>query len=206
MTIIRKSARPLLLTAITLSTLVLLQAQTPTTTASARENAVTHRVQLQLLVASNNVNAKTDYPASLEAVVKQLKSSLPYKTHYLVATYLYNVADKGGFEVGDVTYTSFEGGSGLGATFFNVGLSGIGFNGDSIHISRFKFDLRKPIFITKTRGEGTTFKDVFENVGTGITTELNVSEGVPTIVGTTSSALSDAVLVLVITVNHTGTR
>lgn len=174
---LRKSLRLLLLITITVSSLVLARAQTPTsTTAAPRENGVAHRVQIQLLVASNIVTAKTNYPASLEAVVKQLKSSLPYKTHYLVATYIYNVADKGAFEVGDVTYAPFEPASGLAPTFFNVGLSGISLNGDSIHISRFKFDLRQRIFITKTRGEGTTTNDVFENVGTGITTELNVAK------------------------------
>jgi hypothetical protein len=204
---LHKSHRLLLLIAFTVSALVCARAQTlSSTTPSAKENGVAHRVQIQLLVASNIATAKTNYPASLEAVVKQLKSSLPYKTHYVVATYIYNVADKGGFEVGDVTYAPFEGGGGLAPTFFNVNLSGITLNGDSIHISRFRFDLRKRIFITKTRGEGTTTNDVFENAGTGITTELNVREGTPTIVGTTASALSDGVLVLVITVDHAGTR
>ncbi len=76
-----------------------------------------------MLVASNNPNAKTDYPASLEAVVKQLKSSLPFKTHRLIATYIYNVADGSALEVSDVTYAAFEPGSGLSATLEYQGLS-----------------------------------------------------------------------------------
>jgi hypothetical protein len=71
-------------------------------------------------------------------------------------------------------------------------------------MSRFRFEVRKRIFIRNEQGEGNTAKPVFESVGTGVTTELNVSEGVPTIVAATAGALSDGVLVLVITVNHSG--
>jgi len=45
-----------------------------------------------------------------------------------------------------------------------------------------------------------------ETVGTGITTDLNLRDEVPTIVGTITNALSEGVLVLVITVNHVGVR
>jgi hypothetical protein len=191
------------------SHLIVAQTQNSTSISSeAKRSDITHRVRVQLLVSSNIANAKTDYPTSLEAVVKELKSSLPFKNHYLVATYLYNVADNSAFEVSDVTYAPFEQGGGLSPTFFNLGISGIKLNAnsDSVHISRFRFEARKRIFIQNAPGEGSTAKPVFDTVGTGITTELNVSGGVPTIVGTTTSALSDGVLVLVITVNHSGVR
>jgi hypothetical protein len=209
----RKLCQPLwiIIFALSLSSSDLIVAQTQNSTSissEAKRNDLTHRVRVQLLVSSNIANAKTDYPTSLEAVVKELKSSLPFKNHYLVATYLYNVADSGAFEVSDVTYAPFEQGGGLSPTFFNLGISGIKLNAnsDSVHISRFRFEARKRIFIQNAPGEGSTPKPVFDTVGTGITTELNLSEGVPTIVGTTTSALSDGVLVLVITVNHSGVR
>jgi hypothetical protein len=186
---------------------IVAQAQNSALTSSdAQRGEIGHRVQVQLLVASNIVTAKTNYPASLEAVVKQLKSSLPFKTHYLIATYIYNVADSSTLDVSDVTYAAFEPGEGLTPTFLNLGLSGIKLNAnsDSTHISRFKFEARKRIFIQYAQGEGSAAKSVSDSVGTGITTELNVHEGVPTIVGTITSALSDGVLVLVITINHSG--
>lgn len=189
------------------SYLTVAQTQNSTPTSSdARRNDIKHRVQVQLLVASNTANAKTDYPASLEAIVKQLKSSLVFKKHYLVATYIYNIADSGTLEVSDVTYAAFEPGSGLSPTFFNLVISGIKLNtnSESIHISRLRFEARKRIFIQNTQGEGGAARPVSDTVMTGITTELSVNEDVPTIVGTTTSGLSDGVLVLVITVNHSG--
>jgi hypothetical protein len=191
------------------SSLILAQTQnSPTTSSEAKRSDLTLRVRVQLLVASNIANAKTDYPTSLEALIKQLKSSLAFKNHYLVATYLYNVADGGAFEVSDVTYVPLEQGGGLSPTFFNLGISGIKLNAnsDSVHISRFRFEARKRIFIQNATGEGGTAKPVFDSVATGITTELNLSDGTPTIVGTTTSALSDGVLVIVVTVDHSGVR
>ena len=173
------------------------QTQNPRpTSAEANRGDITHRVQLQFLVASNNANPKTrtDYPTSLESVVKQLKP--PFKKHYLVATYLYNVADNSAFEVKDVTYAPFEGEGGLHPMFFDLGITAIGLNtNDSVHISRFRFAASQRIALGSTA-------PLVETVGTGITTELNLREGVPTIVGTITNGLSEAVLVLVITVNH----
>ncbi len=187
------------------SVLVLAQTQNSSSSPSeTRQNEITHRVQIQLLVASNIATAKTNYPSSLEAVVKQLKSSLPFKTHYLVATYLFNVADKGSFDVGDVSNAQFEPGSGLSPTYLTFGIAGIRLNGESVHLTRLKFESRRTTVTRNSPGDTNTAKPIFESVVTGITTELNVSEGVPTIVGTTSSALSDGVLVVVVTVNHSG--
>jgi hypothetical protein len=118
---------------------------------------------------------------------------LPFKTHYLIATYIYNIADGGALDVSDVTYAAFEPASGLAATFLNLGISGIKLsaNSDSTHISRFKFEARKRIFIQNVQGEGSATESVSDSVGTGIATELNVREGVPTIIGTITSGLSD---------------
>jgi hypothetical protein len=173
-----------------------------------KRGEIQHRIQLQLLIASNIVTAKTDYPASLENVVKQLKSSLSFKNHYLVTTYFYNVADGGTLEVSDATYHSFERGGSLQPTFFNLGVSGIKLNTNSIHILKFKFEERRRIFmyvVPSEEGDSKT-KPVSDYITTGITTELNLKEGIPTIVGTTTRALSHGVLVPVITVNHSEIR
>jgi hypothetical protein len=182
---------------------ILAQTQNPgPTSAEAKQGVITHRVQVQFLVASNSANAKTrtDYPTSLEAIVKELKSFLAFKKHYLVATYLYDIADSGALEVHDVTYASFEEGGGLHPMFFDLGISGIKLNtNDSVHVPRFRLEARQRIAMGST-------PPLVETVGTGITTELNLRDGVPTIVGTITNALSEGVLVLVITVNHVGVR
>ena len=180
------------------------QTQNPKpTSAEAKHDGINHRVQVQFLVASNSANPKIsmDYPTSLEAVVKQLRSLLPFKKHYLVATYFYNVADSSALEVHDVTYAAFEGVGSLHPMFFDLGISGIKLNtnNDSLRVPKFRFEARQRIAMGPT-------EPLVETVATGITTELNLSDGVPTIVGTITNSLSDGVLVLVITVNHLGVR
>lgn len=187
------------------SNTIVAQAQNsaPSSAATAKRSDIEHRIQLQLLVASAVVNNKTDYPASLETIVRQLKTSLPFKAHKLVATYLYNVADDGNLEVNDVTYAPFETGGGLSPTFFALGIAGVKLNadGNTVHLSRFRFEERKRIFTEQAPAEGNTTRPVFNTATMGISTELNLREGIPTIVGMTTSALSDGVLVLVLTVN-----
>jgi hypothetical protein len=174
------------------------------TSSDIKRGEIEFQVKLQLLVASNIVNAKTDYPPALESVVKQIKSSLSFKNHFLYATYLYNVADNGNLRVSDVSYKPYESAGTLAATFFNLEALGVksNINGNSTHISRFKFEERKNIFIGAELGNNNEKKSIINTVGTFIDTELNVKEGIPTIVGTTTSALSDGALVIVITVTH----
>jgi len=181
---------------------IVAQTQNPgPTSAEAKQGEITHRVQVQFLVASNSTNPKTrTYPTSLEAIVKELKSVLAFKKHYLVATYIYYVADGGALEVHDVTYASFEEVGSLHPMFFDLGISGIKLNtNDSVHVPRFKLEARQRIAMGVT-------PPLVETVGTGITTELNLRDGAPAIVGTITNALSEGVLVLVITVNHVGVR
>lgn len=187
---------------------IIAQAQSSGRPAAARRNEVEHTVQLQLLVASTPNHTKTEYPSPLEPIVKQLKTSLSYKAHRLIATYIYKVSDGSNLEVSDATYAPLEMNSGLAVTFLTVGISDIRLNpsGNSVHISRFRFESRKRMFTEHAIVEGNTTRPVLNTVTTGITTELNLSAGVPTIVGTTTSGLSDGVLVLVLTINPTELR
>ncbi len=180
-------------------------AQTTTSVSSDRkQDEIEHRVQIQILIASNILDAKNDYPQGLEPVVKQIKSLLPFKSHHLYATYFYNVADKGNLKVSDVTYKPYGNDGGLSATFFSLEALGVKLNtnGNSTHISKFRFEERKNIFLGRERANNNEIKTIADTIGTGIDTELNVKEGVPTIVGTTTSGLSDGVLIIVITLTH----
>jgi hypothetical protein len=174
------------------------------TSPEAKRESLQHRVQFQLLVGSNGISDKLEFPSTLESIVKQLKLSLPFKSYRLIATYLYNVADGSNLEVSDVTYAPFEAGSGLAPKFYNFAVSNIKSNSniETVHLSRLKFELQQRIFTENKLSENDkAAKPVFNMVSTGISTELNVRVGVPTVVGTTTSALSDGVLVLIVTVN-----
>lgn len=181
----------------------------PAQTSSVRQEGVQHKVQLQLLVASNGPNLRTDVPPPLEGVVKELKATMPFKSYRLIATYVYNVADGSSLQVSDVTYAQFEPGGALAPKFYSFQLAGIKSDagGDSVHISRLKFDFRQRIFIEAVAGqEGKPAAQRFDDVVNGISTELSLRAGVPAIVGTLTTGLSDGVLVLVVTVDKSDSR
>jgi hypothetical protein len=182
-------------------------AATPAPPSAAGLEGVQHKVQLQLIVASNAAQAKTDLPSALETAVKQLKGSMPFKNHRLIATYIYNIADGGSLSVNDTTYASFEMESGTPVpavyTFDVLGIKSV-LNGESVRISRLRFELRRRLVLEPARNDGiNTVAPKFDSANSGITTELSVRSGIPTIVGTVTSGLSDGVLVLVVTVDST---
>lgn len=180
-------------------------AQTPspqTTSPEGKREGSQHKVQLQFLVTSNRVNDRSEFPSALEPVVKQLKLASGFKYHWLVATYIYTVAEGASLEVNDVTYAPFESG-GVVPKFFSFAVSDIKSNPTlgTFYISRLKFQMRQRIFIGKTQGEVTeSTRLVFDTGTSGISTDLTVHAGAATLVGTTTSALSDGVLALIVTV------
>ncbi len=187
-----------------LTSMTFAQTQSPQTTSpEGKREGIQHKVQLQFLVTSNKVNDRSEFPSALEPVVKQLKLSSGFKSHWLVATYIYSVAEGASLEVNDVTYAPFESGGGLVPKFFSFAVSDIKSNPalETLYISRLKFQMRQRIFTEKTQGEDTkSTRLVFDTGTSGISTDLTVHAGAATLVGTTTSALSDGVLALIVTV------
>ncbi|HEX8845691.1 MAG TPA: hypothetical protein VF791_13650 [Pyrinomonadaceae bacterium] len=192
--------------------LTIARAQNPTAatqSSPARPEGLQHKIKLQLLVASNAVNAKTDYPPVLDAIVKELKASMPFKNHRLIATYVYNVADGGVLEVSDVTYAQFEMGGALAPKYYTFTIAGVKStpSGEWVRVSRLRFEFRQRIFVEAARAEGSSNPiQRFENVVNGLSTELSLRDGVPAVVGTMTTGLSDGVLVLVVTADRVDSR
>jgi len=125
-----------------LTSMTFAQTQSPQTTSpEGKREGIQHKVQLQFLVTSNKVNDRSEFPSALEPVVKQLKLSSGFKSHWLVATYIYSVAEGASLEVSDVTYAPFESGGGLVPKFFSFAVSDIKSNPalETLYISRLKF-------------------------------------------------------------------
>jgi uncharacterized protein with LGFP repeats len=77
-------------------------AEVATTAALAKSVEVNHEVQLYLLVASNKADGKSNVPQALDAIIKQLKSSLPFADYRLTTTFFNRVRDKGNLRVSGI--------------------------------------------------------------------------------------------------------
>jgi len=129
------------------------------TDAEAKNEQLNFEVQLHLLVASNEKGQTSNIPQVLEAVVKQLKPSLPFANYNLAATFVNRVKDGGTLELkGVVSSDSFAGGAANSPsqtfyefTLFQVKSAGRETKAPLIDITKFRFGLRLPIMMGISR-------------------------------------------------------
>ncbi len=184
-------------------------------TAVARPD-INHEVQLYLLSASNEPGARAQLPSSMDAVLKQLKASLPFSNFRLANTFLNRVKDGGTLEVSGVGTLSLSNlpGNAASPTFYRFNLQRVKLATDSdgqqvIQIPRFSFGLKVPVQTASVRQDASMTVPSFPVIqyeDTGINTEMSVREGEPTVVGTISTNRPDELFVLVITVKRTAAR
>ncbi|HEX8180903.1 MAG TPA: hypothetical protein VF525_15260 [Pyrinomonadaceae bacterium] len=184
------------------------------TTKDVQQEQINHEVQLYLLVASDASGERSNIPQSLDGAVRQLKDTLPFANYRLASTFMDRVRDGGTLEVsgvGGFPLVTTPANSST-PTFFTFGLSGVtlvrGANDQPfIQVGRFRFGLKVPIQTGTTRSEGSNAGyPVIQYQDTGITTELSVREGVPTIIGTLAANQPNESYVLVLALKRTATR
>jgi len=71
------------------------RAQSTTQAADVREDETNLETQLYLIVGTNQAVADDKLPDSLDSVIKQLKTTLPFKNYRLAATLINRVKNEG---------------------------------------------------------------------------------------------------------------
>ena len=171
-----------------------------------------HEVQLHLLVTSAAQEDGPAVPRALEGVVRQLRASLPPSEYRLAATFINRVKDGGQLEVksaGGAPFSHATANS-MTPTFFQFLLSDVKLDEEQgvVNIRGFRLGLKVPVQTGAVGGGGDKSAPsypVIQYEDTGITTQLSVREGEPTLVGTLSTRRPGQLFVLVITVRRAGT-
>ena len=190
----------------------LAQEQGAATTGAMREE-VNYDVQLDLIVASNNPSEKGGVPQSLEGVVKQLRTSLPFTNYSLATTFINRVKDGGTLDSAGV------GGSLLATTigpstptFYNFNLYQVKMERDArgqpfIRIPKFRFNLRMPIITgTTLASAGNASSPIINYEAVGISTEMSVRESIPTLVGTLTTSRPEELMLVLISIKPSPQR
>lgn len=181
--------------------------------ADARREGVNHDVQLHLLAASHDPGG-VGVPQGMEAVIRQLRTTLPFTNYRVAATFLNRVRDGGHVDVSGV------GGAPLtdaatnptSPTFFNFSLSDVRLldGGDAqplTRVGRLRFGLKVPVQTANVSAEGgKAGYPVIQYQDTGISTQVSVREGAPTVIGTLAANRPGESLILVLTVRRSPTR
>ena len=197
-----------LLLTFTLSTSQQLFAQTDSSSqeaAKAKETATGLEVQLHLLVASKSPGSEEEkVPAALDAVVKQLRATFPSRNYRLVATLLNRVKNGRKLNVRWVGGPLLASSAATTATpgFNELNIGGIKLiqdeaGRDAVEISNFYFGARIPVQITSVASNGAS-APVVQYEQTGITTDITMREGEPTIVGTLNVGPAGDILIIVV--------
>lgn len=161
-------------------------------------------VQLHLLVATNSpAGGEEKLPSFLDPVVKQLRSTFPFKSYRLAATLLNRVKDGGKLSVrwagGSLLPPAAATNATPGFNEFNLGrlrLVQDESGREGIEMLNFYFGARIPIQVPAIASNGAT-SPVVQYESTGITTDITVREGEPTVVGTLNLPSGDALIIVV---------
>jgi len=166
-------------------------AQTPTN----RQAESNYEVVLQIITASSNGGDKTSVPQSLSNVVKKLKNTYSFFNYHLDSTYLQRTS--GSIEFKSVSNTLNQNQENFTPIFSDWSLVGIESFPDAqgkklIQFQSFRFGQRVPV---KTSVGVVNY----EQVGISLKS-VGVSENVPTVIGSLSTAKPDELMFLVLTV------
>ncbi|HEY0375819.1 MAG TPA: hypothetical protein VGC87_02585 [Pyrinomonadaceae bacterium] len=166
-------------------------------------------VQLHLIIARKVSDGEEEkLPASLDAVVKQLKTTFTFKSYRLATTMLNRVKNGGRLSVrwtGNPLLGQMHApGSNPGSNDFNiqqVKLEKDDAGRDVVQMANFTFTARVTVPMPAVASAGAP---TYQYEQTGITTDLSVREGEPTIVGTLNVGPSGDALIIVVTAKRPG--
>jgi hypothetical protein len=174
---------------------------------------VNHEVYIHLLATSDGAEGGGRVPPSLEGVVRQLKSALPPSDYRLAATFIQRVRDGAGFDVKTISGGAAASGLTPGQsrpTTFQLTVGGVKLIDPasaqpSIAVQNFRLGMRAAVQMATAvndKGEGSQPVIHYEDVG--VSTQLSVREGEPTLVGTLDSSRPGQLFVIVLTVRRAG--
>jgi hypothetical protein len=165
--------------------------------------------QLYLLVGTNQDVDDAKIPAALDAVVKQLRASLPFKNYRLAATLVNRVKDNGRLNLkwiggpmrpsvaaADTTpsFNEFK--------VNNVKLVKNAANQQLVRMEGFGFGVRIPITTQAVAANGPTLP-VVNYESTGLNTDISMREGEAVVVGTLNIGPSGDAIILVMSAKST---
>jgi hypothetical protein len=177
------------------------------------DDATGLEVQLHLIVARKTVDGDDEkLPASFDAVVRQLKSTFTFKSYRLATTLLNRVKNGGRLSLrwvgSPLLAPSAATTSTPGFNEFNVQMVKLAEDEagrDVVQMSNFNFGARIPIQIPSVATSGVS-TPVVQYEQTGITTDISMREGEPTIVGTLNVGPSGDALIIVVSAKRPASR
>lgn len=166
--------------------------------------------QLYLLVATNQDVDDAKLPAALDPVVRQLRSSLPFKNYRLAATLLNRVKNDGrlnlkwiGGPLGPSGAATSTNPSFNEFKVNNLKLVKDAANQQVVRMEGFGFGVRIPIITSSTVATNGPVAPNINYESTGLNTDISMREGEAVVVGTLNIGPSGDAIILVMSAKRT---
>jgi hypothetical protein len=173
---------------------------------SDKDDEINLDTQLYLLVASNQDVDDVKMPAVLEPLLKELRSSLPFKNYKLAATLINRVKVNGRLNLKWVGGPlGMSGGGTLNPSFNEFRINTVKLVTDPsgqpvVTMEGFNFGARIPIQTgTALASNSPATAPIINYEPTGLTTDISMSLGKPVVVGTLHVGPSGDAIILVMT-------
>ena len=160
--------------------------------------------QLYLIVGTNQEGGDSKLPAALDQVIKELRSSLPFRNYRLSATLINRVKSDGRFSVkwiaGPMLASAATTHSTPSFNEFSVGRVLVLDDTDGrkiIRMDRFSFGARIPIQTYSAVASNAVPTPIINYENTGLNTDISIREGEAVIVGTLTVGPSGDAIILV---------
>jgi hypothetical protein len=183
------------------------QAQPQTQTQADETNFET---QLYLLVGTNQDVSDSKIPASLDSVMKQLRSTLPYKNYRLATTLINRVKNEGRLDVNSISgpfvpvTTSNTIPQTTPSQFKIRQIKLVRENGQAlVQMAGFYFNSRLAIPVGSPVAAANPAPPTFNYESAVLSTDISVREGEPVVVGTLNTGPSGDAIVLIVSAKRT---
>lgn len=176
-----------------------------------RNDETNLETQLYLLIGTNQEVDNVKLPVSLEPVVKELRSTLPFKNYRLAATMINRVKNEGRLDlswVGGTLSAPTGAASAITPSFsqFKVRQIKLVHNSENqpvVQMLGFNFGARIPIQTPGAIAANGAVAPTVAYENTGVSTDISMREGEPVIVGTLNIGPSGDAIILVVAAKRT---
>jgi hypothetical protein len=167
-------------------------------------------VRLQLIVGTNQAVEDEKLPPELDAVIKQLRSSLPFKHYHLAASLLNRVKNRGrlGTKWVGSPLLPLSGRNGGPASVNDLSITAVMLDSNAtgqplVAMLGFTFQTRIRFEMSQPAADGTPSGPAWQERITEWSGDTSVREGEPAVVGTLNIGPSGDAILLVVTAKRT---
>lgn len=186
-------------------------AQTTTPPAESKDDETNLETQLYLIVGTNQDVVDSRLPPSLDPVVKELRSTLPFKNYRLAATLINRVKNEGKLDlswIGGPMASASGADSTVTPSFSQFRVRQVKLVQNSagqqmVQMLGFNFGARIPIQTKPLIAANGTIAPAFNYESTGLATDISMRESEPVVVGTLNIGPSGDAIILVVSAKRT---